>query len=399
MMSFDLDIHTKSRSMQLFSHDRGGYSSIRNRNVLVYWPHGFGDLVGLGYVLPLLDPSNKLWITRFGDDYLSLMDGSDYISPVFAGGPPAVHSGDGGALNLRHFGLTYDQMNGEKKTVSLPRSVHEVCRRHKISTLLWTSYPETVGRQPFPYHTKARNLARHIAPRSSFPVIESNVPLINGINFNVAPWLAAWVEARLRNVTGFGDRKLCILSRNGYTAINKNWGHCWREDMPPGHQREGEECRDFMRLLLKKDRKWVFLVMEDRLFENDHTLRSRELNCFSFADIFGSVQESTIPFGLILKAILNLASLSIGVPVGPFHLSMAKRDLPTVGIWLGHSPTWYDEPKQCALHLVSSEVARKHPEILLDNTETGCLGHRIVIQPTRIITGAQVLSAVETLLQ
>ena len=29
----------------------------------------------------------------------------------------------------------------------------------------------------------------------------------------------------------------------------------------------GEECRDFMRLMLKKDSKWLFLVTEDRLFE------------------------------------------------------------------------------------------------------------------------------------
>jgi hypothetical protein len=208
----------------------------------------------------------------------------------------------------------------------------------------------------------------------------------------------AWVEARLRNIGGFGLRKLCIVARNGYTSTGKNWGHRWREDMPPHRQKEGEECRDFMRLLLKKDRRWMFLSMEDRMFENDHTLRSPELNCYSYADLFGSVNSGTIPFGLILKSLVNFASLSIGVPTGPFHLSMAKRDLPTVGVWLEHAPMWYEEPKDCALHLIGSEVIRSHPEVLRDEAGDGGLSHRIVPQSTRIITGEQVLGAVETLL-
>jgi hypothetical protein len=185
-----VEIHARTRSMKLYTHDRGGFASLRHENVLMYWPHGFGDLVGLGYVLPLLEPTNKIWITRFGDDYLSLMDGSEYITPVFVGGPPAIHAGNGDVLNTCNLGMAYDKINGSKQNVILPRSIFEVCRRNKITTILWTSYPETFGRRPFPYHTKARNLARHIAPRSSYPVIESNIPLINGIHFGVAPWLS-----------------------------------------------------------------------------------------------------------------------------------------------------------------------------------------------------------------
>lgn len=398
MIGVEAAIHTKIRTMRVFTHDRGGFSSLRDENVLMYWPHGFGDLVGLGYVLPLLEPTNKFWITRFGDDYLSLMDGSAYITPAFAGGPPAVHAGDGQSVMVRHLGVSYDSINGEEQKVQLPESVFEVCRRNKIDTLLWTSFPETFGRRPFPYHSKARNLARHIAPRSSYPVLESNIPLINGVSFSVAPWLSAWVEARLRNVAGLGHRKLCIIARNGYTSTGKNWGHRWREDLPLQKRRQGEECRDFMRLLLKKDRRWLFLSMEDRAYEGDHTLRSSDLHCYTYADLFGSVHAGTIPFGLILKTIVNFASLSIGVPTGPFHLTMAKRDLPTVGVWIEHSPTWYDEPKDCALHLVGSEVVRMHPQVLIDDSEGRGLGHRIAAQPTRTITGEQALCAVETLL-
>jgi len=399
MTSFAVELHTRTRSMRLYTHDRGDFASLRNQRILVYWPHGLGDFVAFSYVLPLLEHTNMLWITRFGDDSISVMDNNNYVTPIFVGGLPAAQSRDGESLNVRHMGMSYGTIDGGKQKVLLPRSAFEVCRRHRINTLLWTSFPETWGTQPFPYHSKARNLARHIVPPSSRPVLESKIPLTNSINFSVAPWLSAWVEARLRNVLRLGERKLCLISRNGYTSTGKNWGHSWREDMPETRRREGEECRDFMRLLLKKDRRWSFLAMEDRLFEKDDTLRSRELHCYSFAEVFGPASSGTLPFGLILKAIVNFASLSVGVPTGPFHVSMVKRDLPTIGIWIEHSPIWYDEPKDCAIHLVGSEALHRDPRVLSQNCEVGSLAHRIIALPTRIIPGEQVLSAVESLLQ
>jgi hypothetical protein len=280
----------------------------------------------------------------------------------------------------------------------MPLSIYEACRQNKISTLLWTSYPETFGNRPYPYHSKARNLARHVAPRSSYEVLESGKPLANCINFEVDPWISRWVEARLRNCGGFGKRKLCLISRNGYTSIGKNWGHRWREDLPPNRRREAEECRDFMRLMLKKDSRWLFLVMEDRLFDGDDTVRSERTHCISYAELFGTTNGGGIPFGMIMKVLVKLASLSIGVPTGPFHLSMVKNDLPTVGVWIQHSPTWYDEPKSCSIHLVGSEVAnnpRIRPQLQF---EANGLSHRMLLQETRIITGEQALQAVETLL-
>jgi hypothetical protein len=398
MKSQNVEIHTKPRMMRLCTHERGAFSSIRGENVLIYWPHGFGDLVGLGYVLPLLEPTNKYWITRFGDDYLSLMDGSEYITPIFVGGPRAVHAADGDSLGARHFGLLYDQINGQRQSVNLPLSIYEVCRQHKITTLLWTSYPETFGNKPYPYHSKARNLARHVAPSSSYPVLESGIPLINCINFDVASWIVRWVEARLRNCGGFGKRKLCLISRNGYTSIGKNWGHRWREDLPQGQRREAEECREFMRLLLKKDSQWLFLSMEDRLFDGDDTIRSERTHCLSYAELFGTGSGGGIPFGVIMKVLVKLASLSIGVPTGPFHLSMARNDLPTVGIWLQHAPTWYDEPKSCSIHLLGSEIGNSPNFRRQCLTGSNGLSHRTVLEDTRIITGEQALHAVETLL-
>jgi hypothetical protein len=138
--------------------------------------------------------------------------------------------------------------------------------------------------------------------------------------------------------------------------------------------------------------------MEDRLFDGVHTVRSKATNCFSYAELFGTASHESIPFGMIMKALLKLASLTIGVPTGPFHLSMAKRDLPTVGVWLQHSPMWYDEPKECSIHLIGSEVTRGSPRVQESISGSNGLSHRTMIQDSRIITGEQALGAVETLL-
>jgi len=199
------EIQVKTRSMRLCTYDCGDLASIPEENVLIYWPHGFGDLVGLGYVLPLLEPSNRYWITRFGDDYISIMDGSEYVTPIFVGGPPAVHAGDGESLRNRNFGLVYNHIDGGNQSVSLPLSIYELCR---------------VG-----------------------------------------------------------------MSR-GYVA-------------------------------------WV---------------------------------------------------------------------------WIQHSPAWYDEPKECSIHLIGSEVTRGSPRVQESISGSNGLSHRTMIQDSRIITGEQALGAVETLL-
>jgi hypothetical protein len=115
----------------------------------------------------LLEPTNQLWLTRFGDDYVALMEGNEYVFPVFTGSPPAVCAGNGESLKLRDLGMAYDTINGGEQKVVLPRSVYDICRQHKIRNLLWSSYPETTGLAPFPYHSKAWNLAKHISPRSN----------------------------------------------------------------------------------------------------------------------------------------------------------------------------------------------------------------------------------------
>lgn len=349
---------TQSYPLRVLTHDRGNFKSLSGANVLIYWPHGFGDWVFLSYLLPLLSPKNRYWVTRFGDDSSSILEDSRWATPLYLGTNSPL-CGDGDGFGCRHFGLSYDSIDGDRRLLSLPLALAAQCERLGIDTLLWSCHPEAHGQVAFPYHTKARYLLPYLADEALLAQADLGRALPSAINFEVTPWLRQWVEARLRSRAGFGRRKLCLISRNGYTAVGKNWGHKWREEMPEGKRREGEECRDFMRLLLKKDPQWMFLVTEDVLFGGDGTVISEDLHAYSYAQLFGSIGAAAPPFGLVLKALLGLADLVIGVPTGPYHLAMAKPGLPTVGLWTEHLPSWYDEPKVASRHLVGKDVAER----------------------------------------
>lgn len=390
-------MHTRPYRARVYNHERGQFAGVRNSNVLFYWPHGFGDWVQFSSVIPYLERTNRYWMTRFGDDNTALMLGHRTMQPVFLG-INSSHCGDGQGFNNRHFGLEYSQIDGSEMELQLPLSLYEVCQENEIDTVFWSSYPETWGGRAYPYHTKPRNLLSHLVDEKTLQGIDLSKPLRSSVNFEVPAFVSAWVESRLRNLTGFGQRKLCIIGRNGYTSIEKNWGHLFREDMPESKRREGEECRDFMQLLLRKDPNWMFLIMEDRLFEGEHTARAQELHAYSYAELFGTPETSSLPFGLVLKALTNLASLAIGVPAGPYHLSMAKPGLPTIGLWINHLPSWYDEPKAESLHLISKNVTdKKLDERPGSFFQEAGLEYRAVRLESRVITGEQVLGAVEEL--
>jgi hypothetical protein len=381
-----------------YSHERGRFSALRNARVLLYFPHGFGDWVQFAVVLPLLEPSNRYWMTRYGDDNIAVIDGCGYAEPVYLG-LNGTQNGDGALYENQHFGLDYDALDGSEREVLLPDSLAALCERERIDALLWTSFPEIGGTRVYPYHSKARNIIRHLAPAERLNDGALAAPLPSPLRFEVDPAIARWVEARLMNLVGLRGRRLCLIARNGYTSIGKNWGHEFREDLPPEKRREGEECRDFMRLLRRKDDRWRFLIAEDRLFAGDDTMRSAELGAYSYAELFGTLDQPMIPFGLVMKVLARVADLCVGVPVGPYHLCMAKPDLPTVGLWIEHLPSWFDEPKEASIHVISRNVRDR----ALDRqpgsffSRSG-LRYRSMYVETRAIMGEQVLSAVEALL-
>jgi hypothetical protein len=208
-----------------------------------------------------------------------------------------------------------------------------------------------------------------------------------------------FVENRLINFLGLGIRKLCLISRGGYTTPEKFWGRLWRDEVSGCTLSEGEECRDFMRLMLAKDPDWIFLSMEDRIFEGDDTLSSDEIQCVSYAQVFGSIGGTGLPFGLVMKALVNIADLCVGVPSGPYHLSMVKPDLPCIGIWTNQFPSWYDEPKEDSIHVISKNVVEKgYMDRPGSFTEMGGLKYDCRFVDTRRITGEQVMAAAEELL-
>jgi hypothetical protein len=389
---------TRPYRMRVFTHDRGGFESLTGSNVLLYWPHGFGDWVFLSYVLPLLEPSNNYFVTRFGDHSVSLYEGNPYATPLYAG-ISTTACDDGGDLGNKHFGLDYSEIDGSETIVTLPEALYVSCASHGIDAMLWTWFPEIFGTVDSPFHTKARNLLPHMVSQRQLGRFDLNRPLASSLDLNPPAWLAHWVDARLTSIAGITGKKLCLICRSGFTAYEKNWGHLFREDLPAGSQHEGEECRDFMRLLRQKDPRWVFVVIEDRFFSGWDTVRSRELNCFSYAELFGSLEHEALPFGLVMKALTKRADLSIGVPAGPYHLSMACPELPTIGLWMTHLPVWYDEPKDSARHLLSRNVADTG---LLNRAATQtaprALQHQEILLDTRIITGEQVLGVAEELI-
>jgi hypothetical protein len=320
-------IYTRPYEAQIYAPHHGNFPALRNRNVLVYWPHGLGDWVFLTTIIPLLERSNRYFVTRYGDDSVALFDGSEYATPLYIG-INSPHCDNGRKYHNEHFAMDYDTIDGSAKVLELPLGLYEQCRQNNIDTILFHSFFESHGSREFPFHTKARNALPELIDPDALKFLRLDAPLCSALNLNVDSWICKWTASRLESFTGREGRRLCLICRNGYSATSKNWGHKWREDMPEGKQNEGEESRDFMRLLLKKDPNWIFLTFEDSLFDGYDTLRDVSLNSFSYAEVFNAVGEGCAPFALILKALMGMADLCIGVPVNSHAIHQGFYDRP-----------------------------------------------------------------------
>ncbi len=388
---------TRPYECRVYRSAEDSFPAVRDSAVLIYWPHGFGDWVFLSHVLPLLEPSNRYFITRFGDHSTALYDGCRIATPLYVG-HNETRCGDGADFGNPHFGLRRD--GSGTRTLKLPLGLHAQCVKHGIAAVVDIPFWENYGNGEYPRHTKARGYLRQLAPAARLAECDLNRPLPSALAWEAPANLLAWVEARLRTRGGLdAGRKLCVIARQGYTSVGKNWGHQWREDLPPGRQHEGEECRDFMRLLRRKDPAWFFVTMEERVFTGENTVRDAALECVSYDELFGATDATSPPFALILKALLHFADLVVGVPAGPYHLAMAKPGLPTIGLWTQHWPAWYDEPKAESVHLVSRNLrdsgALARPGSF---SRMGALEFRIRELETRIIPGEKVLETAEELL-
>lgn len=387
------EMFTADLNASVMTHLQSNFHELTNSNVLLYCPYNFSDLVQFSYILPKLNPKNRYWITQYDDGRLSIFDNCPYVQPLYMG-IQSTQLDNGAAYRNFHFQLDYEQLDGSYRDVTLPISLYDSCCILGIHHILWPGMDATAGKVPPPFHTKARNLLQHLISPDDIMKDDFTRPIESAISYSVPESVMQRVQARLANFTGFGLRKLCLIAPSGHTSTGKNWGSRWRTDLPATSRKEGEECRDFMRLMLRKDPKWMFLIMEDT-----HNIFPEELHCYSFVSLFGTADMNDIPFGQLTKALVNLADLSIGVPTGLFHLSMVKNDLPTIGLWLEHMPSWYVEPKEAAIHIISRNVhdLDRHTRPGSFQAHAG-LNYRNHLADSRIIRGDEVMSAVEELI-
>ena len=344
--------------------DRGRFAAVSDSRVLVYWPHGLGDWATLSVIAPLFDASNTFAIARFGDDYTSLMEGDRIFRPLRSGVDKPT---DGSFLGTRNFGLEIKRCDGREFELNLPHTLEGEVSAFAPNVLLWTDYPETEGRTPYPFHTKARNLAGLLVRRERLSGFDLSQPLRSTLDFVAPPGTQAKLDARLATFASPGT-KLGILSRTGFTAVRKNWG-------------DGSEARAFAETMGKDG--WRFISMDDEPLGE---------NVAGFRALFGELDE---PFARLYKALAARAALFAGVPAGPLHVTMARLGIPTVGLWLAHHPDWYDEPNPDAIHLVGRYVRDKgfdkRPATV---TKPPSLQHRIVYLDSPEIPANAVVEAV-----
>ncbi len=350
--------------------DASRFAGLSDARVLIYWPHGLGDWVHFGFVAPMLDPSNRYAITRFGDDYVSLMEGHPTLRPLWSG---VARPCDGEALGARHLGIALEQCDGGRVELALPAPLDEEVGQFAPEALLWTDYHETEGRTAYPYHTKARNLARALVAPKRLAKFDLSQPLPTSIDFVPAPRVVRAVDERLAAFAPPGTR-LLVLSRTGYTAARKNWG-------------DGTEAREFVRALRADDPRWRVLSMDgDDLGEGSAGFRT----------LFDAMGE---PFARLYKALAARTELFAGVPAGPLHATMARGGVPVVGLWLAHHPDWYDEPNPDAVHLVGSYVReRRFDRRPATTTKPKSLRHRLIYLDSPGIAPGDVFEACRSVL-
>ena len=321
--------------LELFSDDRGSFRSVRNRRVLIFWPHGFGDFVHLSLITRLLEPSNRYFITRFGDDFVHLYDNDAVVEPLYSG---VQAIGNGANCGIApNFGLVFDRLARGMYDFDFPETMLSSVREAGIDSVLACRYPEITGRVPYPFHTKARYLAHQLIARERLRWNDLSKPLRSSLTFRAPGDAQATVEARLRDVVPTGDR-LYLISPGGHTHGGK--------EIPDA------VVEDFAKILRERDSCARIISIDERT--SSQIGRNGGL-APTTADLFAG---AGLPFAHVLLALLRVAHGLIGAAAGPLHCALAAGIAPVVGIWRSHWPEYYDEPSSNALHLVGPRVYR-----------------------------------------
>ena len=361
--------------LPVYSDDGRRFGALANRRVLIYWPHGLGDFVHLSFVVPLLEPSNEYYLTRFGDDFVQLYDEGERVRPLLSG---ARKPGDGSALGARpHFGIDLDHPPDGVTALDVPEPLRSRILERAIDAVLICRYPEMTGRTPYPWHTKARFLASRIVAPERFAAVDLSQPLRSSLAFRAPAVSAARIEARLREWVE-PEAHCYVLSAGGHTQVEKIWNEA--------------DILAFAREVRARDPRARVVAVDERT--SDAIGRERGL-APTTTDLFGDLD---LPFAHVLVTLIRAAHAYVGVASGPLHTAIAMGGRPTVGIWLAHWPEYYDEPTPDAIHLVGPAVYRKGLDRRLGartKARAGVLSYRIEAFRTRAPSSTDALDALE----
>lgn len=359
--------------LRAMREDRGRFAALRDERVLIYWPHGLGDWVHVAAILPLFEPSNAYAIARFGDDYSCVLEGNPYARRLESG---SRSLDDGSSLGARHLGLRRRALNGSVRGVMVPEPLAQRVADFDPTALLWTDYPETEGRTPFPFHTKARNLARSLVASERLESFDLWKPLPTTIDFGAARELQAAVDERFERVAPPGTHRV-LLSVCGYTALRKNW--------------DLFEARRFVDILRRRNAKTRVITMDSAALGDESAWPGREI-VISFREAFGEIDA---PFARVFAAVLSRIDALAGVPAGPLHVAMARGGMPIAGIWHAHVPEWYDEPNPDSTHVVGSLVKARGFDRRAATTTLPPGWHRKIAVDTPVVPAEAVVTALE----
>lgn len=361
--------------LPVYSDDGRAFGSVKNRRVLIYWPHGFGDFVHLSDVVPLLEPSNAYFVTRFGDDFVHLYDEDERVRPLYSG---TRLRGDGSALGaLPHFGLDLDHPPDGLVKLDVPEPLRARILEHGIDTMLVCRYPEMTGRTPYPFHTKARYLASRIIAPQRLAAVDLAQPLRSSLAFRAPGQIGALLETRIRQAVEPGAH-LYVLSAGGHTQVDKMWPE--------------DEVVAFAREVRRRDPRARVITVDERASE---TIGRERGVAPTTTDLFADLD---LPFAHVIVTLIRTAHAYVGVAAGPLHAAIAMGGRPTVGIWLAHWPEYYDEPAADAIHLVGPEVYRKKLDQRVgarSKARAGVLPYRIEAFREKSPTSADALDALE----
>ncbi|MGC8484949.1 MAG: glycosyltransferase family 9 protein [Candidatus Baltobacteraceae bacterium] len=350
-------------------HDR--FARLRGERMAIYWPHGFGDWVHFGHVAPMLSPENTYAIFRLGDDYSALFAGARPVAAL----PSGIRLvSDGSALGAAHLGLNWRRLSGNRERIALPGELPQAFAAFAPTALLYTDYPEPEGRLAFPFHTKARALARSLIEASRLSKFDLARPLPQSLQFAVAPALQRRFDDALARYITPQDR-LLLVATSGHTEPAKAW--------------PSEDARAFVDLVRARDPRLRVVVLDALGDPNDGWLERS--NAISFRTVAAEIDE---PFAQLFLALLARLHAFVGVPAGPLHAVSARGGIPLVGLWFAHYPTWYDEPNPLALHLVGARpIARGFHLRPASTSLPETLAHRIEVVGTESISPERVLDA------